>query len=291
MLPISRVIVSLVYYNSLIRDTLEYTIHRDKFDVNFYNYKKNGIVNEPLLNTPLKSFLDSNAEKGEELRKQILDYGETFYSDKSTVLRVDGDTIRVDHNQDVMIYEKTIPLHEQINAIIKIHERYAQEHNQVEESITKLLEADEKFYRAVVLFSLLNTIMRKFNEFNKEMREAHGEKGPAASFIEQELNTLVRMFYISKTNATCKNSEYTDALDLVEHLIEMMNGKRELPKGKNFNDVFAEANAKVNEFLILSEESWKLSYTPAVQEMIKDNQEARAKAEAAKAGEEKKEDK
>ncbi len=286
MLPINRVIVSLVYYNSLLRDTLEYSTHRDKFDVNFYNYKKNGIVNEPLLNTPLKSFLDSNGEKGDELRKQILEFGETFYSDKSTVLRVDGDTIKVDHNQDVLLFEKTIPLHESLNAVIKIHEKYAQDHNQVDEKIVKLLDADEKFYRSVVLFSLLNTIMRKFNEFNKEMRESHGEKGPAASFIEQELNTLVRMFFISKANATCKNSEYTDALDLVEHLIEMMNGKRELPKGKNFNDVFAEANAKVNEFLILSEDSWKLYYAPAVQEMIKDNQEARARAQEAQKKEE-----
>ncbi len=285
MLPINRVIVSLVYYNSLIRDTLEYSIHRDKFDVNFYNYKKNGIVNEPLLNTPLKSFLDSNGEKGEALRKEILEFGETFYSDKSTVLRVDNDTIKVDHNQDVMMFEKIIPLHEQINAVIKVHEKYAQDHNQVEESITKLLEADEKFYRAVVLFSLLNIIMRKFNEFNKEMRDAQGQKGPAASFIEQELNTLVRMFYISKQQATCKNAEYTDALDLIEHLIEMMNGKRELPKGKNFNDVFAEANAKANEFIILSEDTWKIAYTPAVQEMIKDNQEARAKQEASQTAE------
>ena len=62
MNTISRVIVSLVYYNSLVRDTLEYTLKKDKFEVNFYDYKRNGIVNEIKLQTPLKVFLDQNGE-------------------------------------------------------------------------------------------------------------------------------------------------------------------------------------------------------------------------------------
>ena len=285
MLPISRVIVSLVYYNSLIRDTLEYTINRDKFDVNFYNYKKNGIINEPLLNTPLKQFLDNNGEKGEELRKLINEFGETLYSEKSTILRPETDNVHVDHNQDVTIFEKVVPLHEQITAVIRLHDRYRKEHNQVEESITKLLDADEEFYRGVLLFTLSSEIFRKFDEFNKNMREGHGEKTPAASFVEQELQILTRMFFISKANATCKDTNYTEALDATEHMIEMMNGRRELPKGKNFRDVFVEVNAKCNALLLISEDQWKQTYQPAVNEMIKDNQAARAQAEANKASE------
>ena len=167
MLPISRVIVSLVYYNSLIRDTLEYTINREKFDVKFYDYKKHGIINEPLLNTPLKQFLDNNGEKGEELRKLINEFGEALYSEKSTILRPEADNVHVDHNQDVTIFEKVVPLHEQITAVIRLHDKYRKDHNQVEESITKLLDADEEFYRGVLLFTLSNQIFRKFDEFNK----------------------------------------------------------------------------------------------------------------------------
>lgn len=284
MKPISRVIVSLVYFNSLIRDTLEYSIHRDKFDVNFYNYKQNGIINEPLLNTPLKNFLDNNGEKGEDLRKRIVDFGETFYSDKSTILRVEKDTVRVDHNQDVTIFEKCVPLHEEINAVIRLHERYAKEHNdEIEENVKHLLEIDEKFYRAVLLFSLTGITMRKFDEFNKAMREANGEKNPAASFTENELNSLARCFYISKQNASCKSQDFCDAQDSLDRLIDMMNGKRELPTGKTFRDVFNETNQKVNEFLLLTEEEWKKAYQPAIEEMISDNQKARAEAEAKKA--------
>lgn len=283
MKQISRVIVSLIYFNSLVRDTLEYSIHRDKFDVNFYNYKKNGIINEPLLNTPLKSFISGNGEKGEELGKKIADFGETFYSDKSTILRVDGDNIRVDHNQDVTIFEKTVPLHEELTAVIRLHQRFASEHNdEIEQNIADLIAIDEKFYRSILLFTVSSEIMRKFEEFNKAMNENKGQKNPAASFAENELNTLCRMFYLSKANATCKSSDYTDVLDSVEHMIEMMNGKRELPKGQNFRNVFTEVNQKVNEFLLITEEEWKKAYQPAVEEMIKDNQAARAAAEAKK---------
>lgn len=285
MLPISRVIVSLVYYNSLIRDTLEYTISREKFDVKFYDYKKHGIINEPLLNTPLKQFLDNNGEKGEELRKLINEFGEALYSEKSTILRPEADNVHVDHNQDVTIFEKVVPLHEQITAVIRLHDKYRKDHNQVEESITKLLDADEEFYRGVLLFTLSNQIFRKFDEFNKNMREGHGEKTPAASFVEQELQTLTRMFFVSKVNATCKDNNYTEALDATEHMIEMMNGRRELPKGKNFRDVYVEVNAKCNALLLISEDQWKQTYQPAVNEMIKDNQAARAQAEANKASE------
>ncbi len=285
MLPISRVIVSLVYYNSLIRDTLEYTINREKFDVKFYDYKKHGIINEPLLNTPLKQFLDNNGEKGEELRKLINEFGEALYSEKSTILRPEADNVHVDHNQDVTIFEKVVPLHEQITAVIRLHDKYRKDHNQVEESITKLLDADEEFYRGVLLFTLSNQIFRKFDEFNKNMREGHGEKTPAASFVEQELQTLTRMFFVSKVNATCKDNNYTEALDATEHMIEMMNGRRELPKGKNFRDVYVEVNAKCNALLLISEDQWKQTYQPAVNEMIKDNQAARAQAEANKASE------
>jgi len=274
MLPISRVIVSLIYYNSLIRDTLEYTIPRQKYDLNFFKYKKNGIINEPLLNTPLKSFLDSNGEKGKELEKEIIEFGETFYSDKSTVLKEEADTVKVDHNQDVLIFEKAVPLHEQLTAIIRLHDSFRQKNNQVEESVTKLIEADELFYRAVLLFTLSSEIWRKFEEFNKAMRDANGEKNPAATFVEQELQTLTRMFFISKQNASCKDNDYIQILDLVEHMIEMMNGRRELPKGKSFRDVWIEVSAKTNSFIMIAENSWKQAYEPAVNEMIKDNKAA-----------------
>ena len=62
---ISKVIVSLVYYNSLIRDTLEYTLVKDTYKEEHYKYRQNGIINEPKINSPLNNFIKQNGEKGE----------------------------------------------------------------------------------------------------------------------------------------------------------------------------------------------------------------------------------
>ena len=130
MNTISRVIVSLIYYNSLVRDTLEYTLSKDKYEEHFYDYKRNGIVNEIKLNTPLKVFLDQNGEKGEELRKKLETFGNDFYSDTSTVIKKAADGLRVDHAQNVRVFEAVVPLHEELNSIIRLHVDYAKKNNQ-----------------------------------------------------------------------------------------------------------------------------------------------------------------
>lgn len=308
MLPISRVITSMVYYNSLVRDTLEYTMNREDYQVEFYNYKKYGVVNEVLLNTPLKSFLDSNGEKGDELRKKLVSFGEEVYGDKSTILKVNDKTIKVDHAQDVKLFDLIVPIHEELNAVIKLHFNFlVEKKNDIINSLTapkgefegnakgaeeyyaknlenisKLLEADENFYRSVAFQTLALSIFNKFNEFNKTMRESNGQKTPAASFIETELQSLLRNFYIVAQNASTKNELFTKAKDCINNSIEMMTNKRSLPAGKNFNDVFAEARSATTEFIMVSEEEWKKIYGPAANEMKADLDKLQAAKEEAK---------
>lgn len=288
MLPISRVIVSFVYYNSLVRDTLEYTLKRDQFDVKFYDYKRNGIVHEIELNTPLKGFIEQNSEKGgPELLKQIQDFIAALYDDKSTIIVREENGVRIDHAQDVTIFDKVIPLHEQINAVIRLHDQYRKEHNEVEESITNLLDADERFYRSVALFTLARALREKFDEFNKAMRENNGQPSPQSNFVSGELNQLVKNFYIVRENSKCHDPLYTEALDAVSNSIEMMSGKRDLPTGKKFGDVFNEVSLKTQQFLLNAEEDWKKYYQPAVDEMIKDNQKIQEEKKVAEEGENK----
>ena len=273
METISRVIVSLVYYNSLVRDTLEYTIPKDSYEVNFYDYKRNGIVNEPKLNTPLKVFLDQNGEKADELRKKLEQFGEDFYSDNSTVIKKAADnTLRVDHAQSVKIFENVIPLHEELNSIINLHVNFVRQNNQLEERVEKLVQADERFYRAVALLSLQGELVRQFEEFNKVMRESQGQPTPQSNFIQNDLNTLVKALNTVRANATCKDNVYTAALDAVFAEVEMMNGRRDLPAGKTFADVFNDANVKISELVKDSETGWRENYTPLLQELIADTQ-------------------
>ena len=114
------------------------------------------------------------------------------------------------------------------------------------------------------------------------MRESNGQKTPAASFIETELQSLLRNFYIVAQNASTKNELFTKAKDCINNSIEMMTNKRSLPAGKNFNDVFAEARSATTEFIMVSEEEWKKIYGPAVNEMKADLDKLQAAKEEAK---------
>lgn len=286
METISRVIVSLVYYNSLVRDTLEYTLNNKKdYDTNYYDYKRNGIVNEIKLNTPLNVFINQNGEKGEDLRKRLEQFGNDFYSDSSTVIKKAADGLRVDHAQNVKIFEAVTPLHEELNSIVRLHVNYAKENKILEERITKLIDADEMFYRAVALLSLNGEIVRQFDEFNKEMRASEGKPTPASNFIQNDLNTLVRCLMTVKNNNTCTDDLCITAFDAVLAAVEMMNGRRKLPAGKQFPDVFNDCNQKINAFVQAAEAGWRENYGPLIQELIEDTNKAQAaqKEEAPKA--------
>lgn len=267
---IDRVIVSLIYYNSCIRDTLEYTLNKETFDANVYEHKKNVITNELKAETPLKVFLDKQGEAGAKTVEIINTFIEDFYSDDSTIIKNAPDGLRVDHAQNVKILESVIPLHENINQIVRIHANHAKQNNIVNETVDNLVLEDERFYRAVALLTLSGELFRQFEEYNKARREAQGERTPQSNFIENDLNTLAKLLMTVKQNATCKDSLYTDACDAVVFAVEMMNGRRDLPQGKNFGQVFTETNQKVVAFVADSEAKWKALYTPAVNELIAD---------------------
>jgi len=280
MQNISRVIVSLVYYNSLVRDTLEYTLVKPTYEVPFYDFKQNGIVNEIKLETPLKVFIDKNGEKGEELKKKLEKFGEDFYSEKSTVIKKALDGLRVDHAQNVKIFESVVPLHEELNSIIKLHVGYAEQNKMLEPDIVALKGADERYYRAVVMLSLSGEIFRQFDEYNKARKEANGELTPASNFIQQDLNTLVGLLGTVRQYAECNDETYIAALDALWNAVEMMNGKRQVPTGKTFGDIINESNTKIATFVSDAEAGWKEIYPRMVNELVEDNKKAKEAAEA-----------
>lgn len=298
METLNRVIVSLVYFNSLVRDTLEYTMPRNSYDPRFYEYKRNGIINEVKVNSPLKVFIEQNGEKGQALLEEIQKFGEDFYSDTSTVITrvlatkrvIDGkevevpESIRVDHAQNLRIFEAVMPLHESLNNVIKVHEEFAEQHDPhnadsvssdgaktERQRVKDLLKADERFYRAVALMTLITETNKQFGEFNKAMREAGGQPSPQSNFIQEELNKLVGLINMMKANATCTDEIYTNALDSIFKYVEMMTGKRDLPKGKNFQDVFNEIGIETQVFVEDSEKQWNQTYGPLLAELVNDN--------------------
>lgn len=288
MQTISRVIVSFVYYDSLIRDTLEYTLGKESYDVNFYNYKRNGIVNELKLNTPLKNFIEKNGENGEKLKALLEKFGEDFYSDNSTVIHLAQDGLRVDNAQNNKIFTAVVPAHQQMLEVVRIHVAYAHEH-QAESNLTNddlakldtLRDANNRFFTAVAYLSLTRETFKQFDEFNKAMRESQGQRTPQSNFIEQQLNELNQMLNLSRALCTANDTIYTDASDALFQAVEMMNGRRQLPAGKNFNDVMNDVNAKVGAFVRDAEEKYRAVYGPLLQELIEDSRKQREAQEGA----------
>lgn len=271
---IDRVIVSLIYYNSCVRDTLEYTLNREVFDVNLYDHKKRVLTEELKVNSPLKVFLDRQGENGAKTIEQINNFIEEIYGDESTVVKKAPDGLRVDHAQNIKIFQAVIPLYENLNSIVRIHANYAAEQKIKHETVDQLVYQNERFYRAVALLTLSNELYKQFDEFNKVMRESNGEKTPQSNFVENDLNTVAQLFNTTRQNSVCRDSLYTDALDSVAFALEMMNGRRDLPQGKTFGDVFQDSNAKISKFVQDAESKWKELYTPALNELIEDTKAA-----------------
>lgn len=266
--PINNVITSFVYYNSLLRDTLEYCMKRDKYNVDAYKYKKNGLINELKISSPLSNVLKNNGEIGQKLNDKLNDFAETVYGDDSTILHLSDDGLRVDHAQHMALIEGVITLHEEVNQIIKTHIAYANKNGMHEDEMDKLISSDEDFYRAVVLFTLINELEFQFAEYNKTRSEAKGERTAASNFIEQDLGKLAGLFEFSRKQAIANDKNYTDVLDKVSAVFEMTAGKRQLPEGQKFVDVFKEAELKAKDFISSSEVNYRLNYQICVTSLV-----------------------
>lgn len=281
MQNISRVVVSFVYYASLLRDTLEYTLPRDSYDVKFYEYKKNGIINELQLNTPLKNFIENNTNEktdaGKKLKERLETLGHDLYSDESTVIKVANEGLRVDHAQHIKIFEEVIPAYRELNNIINIHVNYARDHQAEislpQDELNKLYDlrlAANRFFTAVGFLSLSREIFKLFEEFQKLRRESNGERTPQSNFVEQDLNKLTMLLDLVRRDCMANDAIYTDAMDALFHAVEIMSGRRQVPTGKTFADCMNDANVKISAFVKDAEDKYKVVYPPLLNELISD---------------------
>lgn len=268
---LSFVITSFVYYNSLLRDTLEYVLNKEDYSVDFYNYKKNGLINEPKINSPLNGFLTQNGEKGAELLKKIEDFVDLVYGDDSTILKVNNDKLIVDKNQHIQILEGVLPLHEELNSIINLHVNFSKENadNHIDENlILPLLKWDELYYRGVAYINLFLELVAQFREYNKIRNESKGAKTAASNYVERDLSKLVTLAEFVSKHATTNDQKFVDAKDALNVVIETMTAKRQLPEGKTFDDVFKAAEVSIRDLIIYAEQPWRDAYAPCIGSLI-----------------------
>lgn len=279
----SKQIMTFIHFNVLIRDTLEFAMKKEKFDVNAFEHRKKGIRTELDNQTPLKVFLEKNGENGEKIRTKIEDLWNLVYADDNTICQVagDGTELRVDSAQAVSLFESVIPVHEELTQIIDLHIKTAQQQQQAEQDIIDLMAIDERFYRGLVWFTLIPEIERQFIEFNKVMRESKGQPTPQSNFIQGDLQKLTNLVAFSRQHARVKDREYTDILDQVFDLLEELQGRRELRQGHKFETDFADVKRAVGQFVAKVEPQWKEKFEGQMQTFIKEVREMEAQKQQA----------
>ena len=256
-------IASFIRYDVVLFNTLEYATKKDKYDINAYKARQEIISKEIELNTPLKNCLDNSGEAGKNLLEKIKELIRLVYSPESTIVKLGADEteLRVDTSQALTIYENVLPIHEELRKIVEAHVVAAKKNNAFDEpSFEDVIVKEEYFYRALVYMLMLDTFDHFFAEYNKARQEAKGAITPQSNFIQNDINKIVGLFHLVRNNATARNAEYYSMVDPLFALIEMTGGRRDLPEGKNFGQVFIDVKTKTREVTHNFEVAWKPVY-------------------------------
>lgn len=254
---------SFIRYDMIIFNTLEYTMKKDKYDVAAYKARKEIIRNELDQNTPLHACLENSGEAGANLTKRINELLDVVYGNDSTILKLsqDGSELHVDYSQCVTVFEHVLPIHEELRKIIEAHMNGARKDEKMDEpSYVDLISKNEYFYRGMVNMLLLDQFDHLFAEYNKARNEAKGAVTPQSNFIQNDISRVVNLFHFVRNNAVARSADYYEVIDPLFALIEMTGGRRDLPVGKNFGDVFTNVKQITREHANKWEIAWKPVY-------------------------------
>ena len=123
-----------------------------------------------------------------------------------------------------------------------------------------VISKGEYFYRGMVNMLLLDQFDHLFAEYNKARNEAKGAITPQSNFIQNDISRVVNLFHFVRNNAVARSADYYEVIDPLFALIEMTGGRRDLPVGKNFGDMFTEVKKITREHANKWEVAWKPSY-------------------------------
>ncbi|MCR5348012.1 MAG: hypothetical protein K6E59_00150 [Bacilli bacterium] len=283
----SVVLTTLLHYLVQVRDTMEYCLRKDSYDINLFKEKKRSVLVEVDQHTPLKNIIDNSGEAGEKLEKAIRDFYAEVYADDSTILHLADDGLRVDHNQHPAIYRHVLPVRENVFAMCNAILNDAHAKNIDVEQVEAAIKAEEEMYRGVCFLTLVQDLNRFFDEYNKARNEAKGEETPASRFIGNDISEMIKNINFVRQNAKVTNQTYKNMEDKVVALMEYMTGRRDLPEGKRFPDVMRETVETVNLYLRDAEAAFRAVYPDCIKallDQVKADDERRAAGETPETG-------
>lgn len=268
MNQISEVLTTLIHYNVAVRDTLEYCLPKETYDVNLYDEKKRSVIVEVDQHTPLKDIIDRSGENGEKLEKAIREFYDEVYGDESTIIKKASDGLRVDHAQHLAIYRHVLPIHENVNNMIQGVIADGHKNNLDVADAERVAQAEEAMFRGVAFLTLVGDLNKLFNEFNQAMTDAKGQPGPATNFIQSDIQTIINNINFVRQNSRITNSIYKNMEDKIVALMEYMTGRRDLPVGKRFPDVMRETVETIQLYIRDAEPAFRAIYGPLIQALL-----------------------
>ena len=275
----TQVIATLEHYKVAIRDTLEYTLNKEAYNLDAYKEKKRSVLIEVEQPTPLKNIINASGENGEKLEKMIRDFYDDVYGDESTILKLADDGLRVDHAQHIAIFKGVVPIHENVEAMVSGIIRDAKSKN-IDVRQAELADlAEERLYRGVCYLTMVGQLVRLFNDYNVARREAKGEESAASKFIGNDISEVITLLNTVRANNRLTDERYMGVQDKVFALVEYMTGRRDLPTGKGFPEVIRETEDSINGFIREVEPLWKQTYDPLIRELVEIAKAQQAKAE------------
>ena len=275
----SQYIFNLYHYLLNLRDTLEYTLDRDH-EKTLYTQRKEVLTKGLEENTALGNFFKNNQEQGKKITEKLNEFLNEVYGEDSTILTVSGDKVRVDHSQNIKIFDYVVGLTESIRDIIYGYINYAKGNGESEPLITDLVNLDDRFYRTLLAMLVMREFEKSFAEFQKVMAETKGQPSPQSNFIVQnEIVKLSNMLRFSREHHHCTDNETLDLLDKVNAVVEMTEGRRDRRNDRSFKDLFDELNKELSAQVGKVENAWKTLFQTVLKEALSVNR-ANEKVEA-----------
>lgn len=264
MNQVTQYILGLYQISMIIRDTLSYVAPRKEtaFSKEIYDHRAHSLEILTADGSPFAHFVSINEEKAKKLQENINEFKTEMYSSESRIFKVVGDSIEVDDKMHFRVFEMSVGIYQTLLDILHGYLKFAADNNNLELGIDELINADEYFFRSLAYFSLTNDIFNLFKEFSMAMQEHKGEPNPVAKFINEDINKMIHLIVFLNKHNKVTNLTYKKMTDLTNAFIEHMTGKRQLPEGKNFPELFKELNEFQLKTLQDAESKWRTLFLP-----------------------------
>lgn len=292
MNEVTHFIFSIYNYNLMIKDTLEYTISdRKDLKVAIYQQRKNtltGMLDQP---SPVRHFLDQNGETGKKIEGNLREFIEDVYGDNSTILRVSGEELRVDHAQHLAIYNFVVGLHETFNDILHGYLKFAKDQGKDDPKLTSMIDKDDDMFRVIAYMTIFHDVEKSFIEFNQAMTETHGQPSPQSNFVLNDLKQYIGFLSFVSAHYKGQDTDMLHMINQVKYVFALMEGKEKLPEGKKLSEVFEETKKEIQMMMGKTEQAWRQDFMVVYPDVVAYEKEHFAKEKPAEEPKEESEDK